>query len=641
MATSNGHGTEQERSGQDTSKRISLGQAWRRTWRALRLLGAMRPAWLVATTLNALLAAGGPYVTIWLSARLIDELAGGRDPDRLAFWVVTTLVATAAVALATAAVQHWYNAEDEAVTWMSRRVLASKMLDMDYEDVDDQRAYDMFSTILQNDNWAGWGLRRITEIYKRTLTEVFRVLGGIGLSVSLFTSMVPDGSGLTALNAPWCAIAFVAVMALIVVLAARCNDNGERIWVSSAGDSRFGNRLFSTYGLYARQRRHALDLRIYRQQERICRPLMLQDDTFSVDSPIGRAARGPMGAWMVAARVLTVGLTAAAYLFVCLKAWGGAFGVGAVTQYVGAVTNLFAGLSALLTQVGEMRNNAEFLGGWFDFLDIPNRMYQGSLTTEKRSDRRYEVEFRDVSFRYPGSRMWALRHVNLRFRVGGRLAVVGPNGSGKTTFIKLLCRLYDPTEGEILLNGIDIRKYRYDEYMALFSVVFQDFRLLSLPLGQNVAAGVDVDRRRAVDCLGKAGFADRLATLPKGLDTALYRDLDKDGVEVSGGEAQKIAIARALYRDAPFVILDEPTAALDPVAEAEVYARFDELVGDRTAVYISHRLSSCRFCDRIAVFDHGAVVQSGTHDELVADEGGLYHELWHAQAQYYTTPAEA
>ena len=191
-------------------------------------------------------------------------------------------------------------------------------------------------------------------------------------------------------------------------------------------------------------------------------------------------------------------------------------------------------------------------------------MYQGSLTTEKRADRNYQVEFRDVSFRYPGSDRWALRHVDLKFRIGSRLAVVGPNGSGKTTFIKLLCRLYDPTEGEILLNGIDIRKYRYQDYIGIFSVVFQDFRLLALPLGENVAGAAEYDRGRAARCLADAGFETRLDAMPKGLDTSLYKDLDKEGVNVSGGEAQKIAIARALYKDAPFIVLDEPPPRWTP-----------------------------------------------------------------------------
>ena len=247
----------------------------------------------------------------------------------------------------------------------------------------------------------------------------------------------------------------------------------------------------------------------------------------------------------------------------------------------------------------------------------------------------YEIECRDVSFRYPGTDTWALRHVNLKFRVGERLAVVGKNGSGKTTFIKLLCRLYDPTEGEILLNGIDIRKYSYEEYLSLFSVVFQDFKLFSFELGQNVAASVEVDEERARACLEQAGFGTRLQELPKGLYTSLYKDFEEDGVEISGGEAQKIALARALYKDAPFLVLDEPTAALDPVAEYEVYTGFNRMVGNRTAVYISHRLSSCRFCDEIVVFDEGQIVQRGSHEALVSQEDGLYARLWNAQAQYY------
>lgn len=224
----------------------------------------------------------------------------------------------------------------------------------------------------------------------------------------------------------------------------------------------------------------------------------------------------------------------------------------------------------------------------------------------------------------------------MKFKIGKRLAIVGENGSGKTTFIKLLCRLYDPQEGQILLNGIDIRKYRYDDYRNIFSVVFQDFQLICQPLGANVAGSRGYDRDRVKQALEDAGFGERLGTLEKGLDTMLFRNLSEDGVDISGGEAQKIAIARALYKDAPFIILDEPTAALDPLAEAEIYSKFDEITGDKTAVYISHRLSSCKFCDEIVVFHEGMIVQRGTHESLLAEEKGKYYELWNAQAQYYT-----
>ena len=362
---------------------------------------------------------------------------------------------------------------------------------------------------------------------------------------------------------------------------------------------------------------------------------MLKDHAFGPMGLMGKLARGPMGLLKACGAGISVILTGVVYVFVALKAWAGAFGVGSVMQYVGAVTAMTANIALLLEAVGILKNNTPFVERVYEFIDIPNKMYQGSLTTEKRSDRQYHIEFQNVSFRYPGSDTWALRHVNMKFRIGKRLAIVGENGSGKTTFIKLLCRLYDPQEGQILLNGIDIRKYNYRDYMEIFSVVFQDFQLISQELGANVAGSGTYDPVRVEQALRDAGFGERLAEMPKGLETQLYREFENDGVEVSGGEAQKIAIARALYKDAPFIILDEPTAALDPIAEAEIYGKFNEISGDRTAIYISHRLSSCKFCDEIAVFDHGQVIQQGTHEALLSEPDGKYAALWNAQAQYY------
>lgn len=215
-----------------------------------------------------------------------------------------------------------------------------------------------------------------------------------------------------------------------------------------------------------------------------------------------------------------------------------------------------------------------------------------------------------------------------------KIALVGKNGAGKTTFIKLLCRLYEPTEGMITLNGIDIKQYDYEAYLTLFSVVFQDFNLFAFPVRENVATDRNAQDDQVWNCLNLSGIGERVKEMPHNINTNLYQ-YDKNGVEISGGEAQKIAIARALYKDAPFVILDEPTSALDPISEYEIYSKFDHLAKDKTSIFISHRMSSCRFCDEIIVLDGGQIVQRGTHETLIKDEINLYASLYQAQAKYY------
>lgn len=618
-------------------EKLSYRQGWRFTLRAWKILWKLSPALFLSKAAAYAVKALRPYAAIWLSARLIDELSGARDPKRLFWWVLLLLVSGAALMLAEGILLRWSEYEASRNEQMSERIFMEKMIALDYADIDRQYVYDLYYQIRQNENWAGWGGRYAVQyIFEGVITSVSQIIGGLALSVSLFTLKVPAGSKMEFLNHPLAAVFMAALMLVFATAVPFCSSRADQYKTKCAAEIRMGNRLFSFFGFMCQDRARAVDLRIYRQQENVSTAHLMSNETgFTPQSSLAKYARGAEGIWRAASYGIAALLTGAAYLFVCLKAWGGAFGVGMVTQYVGAITALFIGLSSFLREFARMRTNGEFLRDYFEFLDIPNQMYQGSLTTEKRTDRQYEVEFRDVSFRYPGTQQWALRHVNIKFRVGSRLAVVGVNGSGKTTFIKLLCRLYDPTQGQILLNGIDIRKYRYQDYIDLFSVVFQDFRLLARPLGENVAGTMAYEKERVTDCLNKAGFEERMGAMEEGLHTYLYKDLDENGVEISGGEAQKIAIARTLYKDAPFLILDEPTAALDPEAEAEIYTKFDEIAGDKTAIYISHRLSSCRFCDEIAVFHEGQVIEQGTHEELVSDRNGKYYELWNAQAQYY------
>ena len=604
--------------------------------RALQDIHKISPGLFPAMAMDRIINAIKPYAAIYISARLLNELTSSRRVETIRFWVLCAVFSTAFIALLNAFVEYHKNRQENIFFQKyETHLFAKKMFTMDFTEMDKQATHDLRSQIRQNANWMGWGISRTLIIISNAIKDVTGILGAIVLTYSLFTTPIPDSAGkLTLLNHPIFVPVLFGVMLGISALGGFFRGKASSCFANLGSEVRFANRLFTFYNKLGNFLHQAADIRLYNQQH-IANHYFL-NYILSPDSFFVRGFRGPIALYKGFAGCVSALLTGFIYIFTCVKAWAGAFGIGSVTQYVGAATAMSENLSSLIGLMEDCRTNAIHLQMTYDFLDIPNAMYQGSLTTEKRSDRQYEVEFRNVSFRYPGADTWALRQVNIKFRVGSRLAVVGENGSGKTTFIKLLCRLYDPQEGEILLNGIDIRKYNYRDYMNIFSVVFQDFQLVSQPLGTNVAGCMNYDREKVTKALIDAGFGARLTTLPEGLDTYLYKDFGQNGVEISGGEAQKIAIARALYKDAPFIILDEPTAALDPIAEAEIYAQFNQISGDKTAIYISHRLSSCRFCDEILVFDKGQIMQTGSHESLVALENGKYHELWHAQAQYYT-----
>ena len=321
------------------------------------------------------------------------------------------------------------------------------------------------------------------------------------------------------------------------------------------------------------------------------------------------------------------------YIYVSVMAMSGSVSTGEVLMYAGAIITMMTGVQKAISIYNQIVYCNEYISTYEEFINRPNMHYDGTLPIEKRDDNRYELSFHKVSFKYPGSDNYILKDINLKFEIGEKLALVGLNGAGKTTLVKLLLRLYEPTEGEIKLNGINIEKYDYDEYVQIFSVVLQDFRLFDFPLDENIAVSENVDTDKVKKVIELVGLTELVNNMPDKEGTLLYHE-NGDGVSLSGGEAHKVAIARALYKDAPFVILDEPTAALDPVAEAEIYERFDTLVGGKTTIYISHRMSSCKFCDRIIVISDGTIKEEGTHSSLI-QKAGLYAEMYNTQAEYY------
>ena len=614
-------------------KRLTVKERIIITKRGIGVLKQYCPGLAGGKAVSAVLAAVQPLVSVWFSAKIINELAGERRMKQILF-LVAAVVVTNFIALLVKSIVDRVTEEKEAQMWnFFGKVFSDKAMTMDYADLEDTKILQQKQAASENLFMFGNGLGQLVWGMNSLVNATANIVLSLSLTITLFLS----DTGSKVMDSPF----WILGIGLCVVLGGLANSKATReenaVFEKWCNSTVWFNRAFTFFGhVLSMNPERAKDVRIYKQNSATDRAFQKMEQRDKEGSAyVLCMATYPA----LAAIVVGIG-NVVCWGFVVLKACMGAFGVGSIVQYIGALGKLGTGVQDMMFVLADNEVYCGHLQGLFDYLDIPNHKYEGTLPVEKRAfcdggDTDYEIEFRNVSFRYPGAENYSLHNLSLKFNIGERLAVVGKNGSGKTTFIKLLCRLYDPTEGEIRLNGVDIKKYDYDEYLSIFSVVFQDFKLFSFSLGQNVATAMEYDKEKAEKCLKKAGLSERLKTMPNGIDTPLYKDFETEGVEISGGEAQKVALARALYKDAPFIVLDEPTAALDPIAEAEIYTKFNELLGEKTAIYISHRLSSCKFCDEIVVFDNGAVVQRGCHEDLMKEKEGLYHELWTAQAQYY------
>lgn len=601
---------------------------WKNIGIALQLTWKMDRWLIIHSIVAALIDAVVPFIGIFLSGYILDGLQIGVGYQKLLLVSLLSISGIFALTVLSSYFQKLKQVHTDLCGKKYDTLMSMKTISMDYPLLDSPKVNDI-RTRIQHDNDWGAGFYSLAYQLPWLLSSSISCVIAFVLMIPLFL----EGDLFRDISAVILLIVFFAVTLFDVCMASVKRKKQYTLLDDPTLDKSFlGSCLWRMQNYH-----HGKDIRLYK-----VKPLIehkLQGDVAIKQNWMNRIIRNSMESGF--SSNFSAGLLQLiSYLFVVIRAVSGALTVGNVVKYAGIIYRFSNSVASACAAIEEYAVSSNRQLSTLEYLNIEDVLKKGTLPVEKRAfceegDNDYEIEFRDVSFRYPSADQYALEHVSLKFRVGERLAVVGMNGSGKTTLIKLLCRLYDPTEGEILLNGIDIKKYNYEEYLSIFSVVFQDFKLFSFSLGQNVAASVDYDRKRAEACLEKAGFGGRLRQLPQGLDSCLYKDFEENGVEISGGEAQKIALARALYKDAPFIVLDEPTAALDPIAEYEVYSKFNEIVGSKTAIYISHRLSSCRFCDVIAVFDQGRMVQKGSHQELVSDETGKYYELWHAQAQYY------
>ena len=599
-------------------------------YRLLKMMHGLNRSAVPVFLLWALAEALWPYIGILLGARIIDRLLMGD-------WRGSVMTAAGMLALSftIGLLLDWLRKESEIISLQINRQcgahVCEKSISLDYETFADKENLEGFEAAEYNLSRNGGFGMLLTE-YSVLTRNVFRLAASAGILAD-FCVKEAEGKGILGffLSAPG---SFLTVLLLLLVLgffyarfAGYVNDHSLRIFEKSKGVNQ--EQEYFQYEIFMSDR-SAKTLRMYgmggvameKWKNMALKSLGFYRERWKFEDGCA------VGTGLLNNLVLL-----AAYLLVALKTWAGAVTVGGLAKYAGAIIQLNEAMKNIIESNDRIRLYTSYLSYYTQYLEKPNKLDTGTLPVEKRLDHLYELEFHDVGFQYPGSEEWALRHVSVTLDMKHKFAVVGPNGAGKTTFIKLLCRFYDVTEGAITLNGIDIRKYDYEEYLGLFAAVFQDFGLFSFPVGENIACSMEPEEDRVWEALRLSGAEKRVRQMKDGLKTPLYFE-EEGGEAVSGGEAQKLAIARALYKDAPFVILDEPTAALDPISEYEIYSRFDEMVKDKTSIYISHRMSSCRFCQDILVFDGGRLVQRGDHGGLM-EEDGIYRKLWASQAKYY------
>ena len=593
--------------------------------KAVKLLLTCSRQWAVMG-ITIVMDAVYPFISIYLSAMLLDALYEGRSLRQM---ILFALLGAGAALLVTLT-RHWVAKRKNTLWWTMHFRIAEpvmeKTMKMDYELTEDAEVAKMRSR--QNDSE-----KRGSGVFEIFLWQLEILLtAGLKLILALIT-MWPLIPGLgterrSLLLALLAAMSFTAGLFLEQRTVSRETLRRQRLHNQNSDRYRLNSYIMEKVVLDTEAGK---DIRLFRQEELL--------SSYGHEMIFNwRATAKKLAASHIRQdsfqSLFASGMGGIIYLYTGLRSYARSIALGSVVKYAGGIQQMIQSVTDILLSWSYLHRNCGMMDEYLDYLALPEVKKKGTIPVQKRRDGKFLLEFRNVSFRYPGAEEYALKNVNVRLEIGERVALVGPNGSGKTTFVKLLTRLYDPTQGEILLNNVDIRKYRYEEYLRLFSVVFQDFQIFSFAAGEYIAAGTQMDRRRVMDAVRRSGLAELIERMPDGLDTPLGRDFSDEGFEISGGEAQKMAMARAIYKNAPFVILDEPTAALDPLAENEIYTGFHEIIGNKTALFISHRLSACRFAKEILVFAHGDVIQRGSHEQL-QKVPGLYQKMWEAQAKYY------
>ena len=601
--------------------------------RGIKLVNLLMPKYIPNMVLFVVFSSIPIYTNIFFSAKIIDEVIGKCRLKYLLLYLVVMVIISIFFTLISKFGWKYVRVNQLISGDWEDSFLNQKSFTLDYEQIEDNKVRELRQQITDNREFGGLNVLVIRTTY--LIKSLLNLIISFAMIVSIFKiRSVPSCRGLLAFaNSSACSfILFVLTILLAVFLGYNAQKGIHLKSTKSKELSTTQKKAHFLIDEYLSDNKTGKDVRIYSQEKIIIEIIkgMLNNYSlinrqfislqFSVDNKI---------------TVINLILNSCVYIIVSLKTIAGTFSLGVMLKYISLISQFLRNVVNLSDSIVRLQENNLYLKNLYEYLDLETKTDKNGTFHALPSDHFSTLKFINVSFKYPHHKEFALQNISFEIKKGERVAIVGKNGSGKTTLIKLLCRLYDPTEGIITLNDDNIKNYNYSDYLNAFSVVFQDYRLFPLTIGQNISASDQYDKNRVIKCCNLVGLNNFIYGLPNGLETNISKDFDENGIILSGGEAQKIAIARALYKNSSIVILNEPTSSLDPLSESEIYADFNRIIKNKTAIYISHRLSSCRFCDKIIVLDKGNIVQIGNHESLLKDKDNLYYSLWNAQAQYY------
>ncbi|EOU2023395.1 ABC transporter ATP-binding protein [Clostridium perfringens] len=559
-----------------------------------------------------ILASIAPFIGIFLPKFLIDELLGQRRIEIILMTLIGFFLLSSVVNYSIAWLRCAYSPRVTKIRTDYITMISDKIMKMDFKNTEDPEVLNKIKSVMNAVMSNNTG---VEGVYHTLLGLFGRLTAFVGyISIVLFLS-------------PWILLFLIINVLISYALTMRVKKYEYSQKEKAADKDRRTFYVFDTMYDFA----YGKDIRIYDLKNILIDKFKkFRGERIDISNDVQEKQLKVK----IVDVILLVIRECVVYGYLIYNVLFTGMGIGDFTMYFSTINGFGDWMKGILDDLANIKAQNMYLDDMREFLEIKSENKE--KTRDIPIDSSYEIEFKNVSFKYPKTDKYIYKNLSLKIKKGQRLAIVGINGAGKTTFVKLLCRLYEPTSGEILINGVNIKDFSKEEYYKILSVVFQDIKTFAFTVAENVSLEnlEDVDREKVLHCIEKAGVGDKINSLKKGIDTSLLKILDGEGIELSGGENQKLALARALYKNGKIVILDEPTSALDAVAEYNIYKGFDELIGDKTAIYISHRLASTKFCDVIAFFENGEIVEYGTHEELLK-KNGKYSDMFNIQAQYY------